>query len=167
MFVPCLSSISALLPWVAFAVVPPTALSSSPVSAEAPAPASTPADATPGATGSSSAGEPAVESTLSRASFDAILSGGPQRVVAAVDVQPALVGGRFVGFRIVRFRPDGVLRDCTSILPGDVIVRVNREPVERPEQFMRAWDVVKSASALEVEILRQGRAMRLRWTLAP
>lgn len=149
---------SALAP--ALLVVPTDA----PGAASAPAPA-TVAPQPPGS--DAPPGVPVMSSTLPRAAFEAVMAGGPQRVVAAVDVQPALVGRRFVGFRLVRIRPEGVLRDCTSLLPGDVIVSVNRESLERPEQFMRAWEVVQNAGAIEVEVERQGRRFLHRWTLTP
>ena len=110
---------------------------------------------------------PVIEATLSRSEFDAAIARGPQRIVAAVEVTPALDHGRFVGFQIVRFRPDADLAGCQSLQPGDVLISVNRESLERPEQFMRAWDVVKAASALEVEILRAGQRQIYRWRIAP
>jgi type II secretory pathway component PulC len=110
---------------------------------------------------------PTVESTLTRSAFDAAIARGPQRIVASVEVRPALDRGRFLGFQIVRWLPDGDLRDCTSILAGDVIVSVNRESLERPEQFMRAWEVVKTATALEVEVLRAGQRLLYRWKIEP
>jgi type II secretory pathway component PulC len=131
------------------------------------APASAPPVAASPVGGPDSGASPATEGTLPRSLFDAVMAGGPQRVVASVDVQPALAERRFLGFRIVRFRPDGVLRDCAALLPGDVVVSVNREPLERPEQFMRAWEVVKNAPVLEVDVLRQGRPVKFRWTLTP
>jgi len=140
-----------------------------PLDAPGSAPAvAVPATAAPVQPGSDAASAvPVMASTLARAAFDAVMAESPQRVVAAVDVKPALVGRRFVGFRLLRIRPEGILRDCTSLVPGDVIVSVNREPLERPEQFMRAWEVVKNASAIEVEVERGGRRILYRWTLVP
>lgn len=108
-----------------------------------------------------------VESALSAAEFDAAMARGPQRVVASVEVQPALEKGRFLGFRIVRLQPDGDFRSCTSLLPGDVVLTVNREPLERPEQFMRAWEVVKASRSVEVELQRGTSRMLYRWTIQP
>jgi type II secretory pathway component PulC len=110
---------------------------------------------------------PTVESAITRSAFDAAIARGPQRIVASVEVRPGLDRGRFQGFQIVRFLPDGDLRDCTSLLPGDVIVSVNRESLERPEQFMRAWEVVKTAAAVEVEVLRAGQRLVYRWKIEP
>ena len=108
---------------------------------------------------------PTIDSTLPRALFEAALARGPQRIVASVEVRPSLEGGRFIGFQIVRFMTDGDLRDCTSLLPGDVVVTVNREALERPEQFMRAWEVVKTAPVLEIEVIRGGQHLVYRWKI--
>lgn len=113
------------------------------------------------------ASQPAIELSLTREAFDAAIARGPQRIVASVEVRPALDRGRFLGFQIVRFTPDGDLRECASLLPGDVVVSVNRESLERPEQFMRAWDVVKGATAIEVEVLRTGQRLVYRWSVVP
>jgi type II secretory pathway component PulC len=119
------------------------------------------------AAGAPAAPVPTVESAITRSAFDAAIARGPQRIVASVEVRPGLDRGRFLGFQIVRFLPDGDLRDCTSILPGDIVVSVNRESLERPEQFMRAWEVVKSAPAVEVEVLRAGQRVVYRWKIEP
>lgn len=113
------------------------------------------------------ADERLIESVLTRAEVAPILEQGPQRVVAAVEVSPHLERGRFVGFRILRFRSDGPFADVRSLQPGDVVVRVNRESLERPEQFMRAWEVVKQADELEIEVLRGDQRFVFRWRIVP
>ncbi len=108
-----------------------------------------------------------VEGQLSRRTLEQVMERGPQRFVAGLRVSPHLVAGRFVGFRIDGFTADGPLVNGRSILPGDVIVSVNQEPIERPEQFMRAWDVVKRADALRVRLLRGAQQLEYRWKLVP
>jgi type II secretory pathway component PulC len=108
-----------------------------------------------------------IEGQLSRVALKKVMERGPQRFVAGVRVSPHLVEGRFVGFRIDGFSSDGPLVNGRHILPGDVVVRVNQEPIERPEQFMRAWDVVRGADALDVELLRGGQSLRYVWKIIP
>ncbi len=95
-----------------------------------------------------------IESSMSRSELQNIMERGPQRFIATLRVGAHLEKGRFLGFRIKGFTTDGPLVNSRSILAGDTILRVNKEPVERPEQFMRAWETVKSADHLEVLLLR-------------
>ena len=40
-------------------------------------------------------------------------------------------------------------------------------PVERPDQFAAAWDALRAADALSVEVLRDGRPGALTWRITP
>jgi hypothetical protein len=97
---------------------------------------------------------------LERADVVATVDAGLGAFLQEVEVRASMVDGAFQGFEIVRFdKPDrwrGV-----GLLPGDVIVRINDQPIERPEQAYAAFAALKSAPALEVSYLRQDRAMRL------
>lgn len=108
-----------------------------------------------------------LEGELERARLKQVLDRGPQRFIASLQVAAHLEGKRFVGFRIEGFAPDSPLVNSRAVQPGDVILKVNREPLERPDQFMRAWEVVGSADTLEVELLRAGQRLLYRWTLLP
>ena len=108
-----------------------------------------------------------MEGELFKADVQKVLERGPQRFIASLRVAPHMNGKRFVGFRIDGFAPDSPLVNSRGVQPGDVILKVNREPVERPDQFMRAWEVVKGADTLEVEMLRAGQRLLYRWTLIP
>jgi len=119
----------------------------------------------------SAAAEPAgtrailLEGELERAALKRVLAKGPQRFIASLRVAPYMKGKRFMGFRIEGFAPDSPLVNGGAVQPGDVVLKVNREPVERPDQFMRAWEVVEGADALEVELLRGTQRYLYRWTL--
>lgn len=108
-----------------------------------------------------------LEGELPRAEVAAIVERGPQPFIASLRVAPHLEGRRFVGFRIEGFAPDSPLINSRAIQPGDVVLAVNREPLERPEQFMRAWELVARKDTLEVDLLRAGQRLRYRWTLVP
>ena len=108
-----------------------------------------------------------IEGHLDRTTLKKVMERGPQRFVAGVRVSPHLVKGRFVGFRIDGFTAEGPLVNGRAILPGDVVLSVNREPIERPEQFMRAWDVVRDADTLDVLLIRRGQRLNYRWKIVP
>jgi S1-C subfamily serine protease len=108
-----------------------------------------------------------VEGTMSRSLLDEVVAQGPQRLIATLQVEPHMVKGRFIGYRIVGLSADSPLLNSRSVLPGDVIMSVNREPIERPEQFMRAWEVVQNAKRLQVTLMRGSEHLRYRWKLLP
>ena len=106
-----------------------------------------------------------LEGELERAVVERVLAAGPQKFIASLRLAPHMKGKRFVGFRIDGFAPDSPLVNGGAVQPGDVVLRVNREPVERPDQFMRAWEVVGGADVLEVELLRGTQRYLYRWKL--
>jgi type II secretory pathway component PulC len=108
-----------------------------------------------------------IEGTLTRAEVQQVLERGPQRFIAALRVAPVLEKGRFLGFKLLSIAPESPLAAGTSVAAGDVVLAVNEQPLERPEQFMRAWDMVKGADALSVLLLRDGRRLQYRWKIAP
>jgi type II secretory pathway component PulC len=108
-----------------------------------------------------------VEGTLTRAEVQQVLDRGPQRFIAALRVAPVLDKGKFLGFKLVSIQPESPLAAGTSVALGDVVLAVNDQPLERPEQFMRAWDMVKGADSLSVLLLRDGRRLQYRWKIAP
>jgi len=114
-----------------------------------PAPANTPDD--PG--------------TLDRADVDRFMENGPQWFIRQVDLEPARLGGEFVGYRIVRFFDDDRRFRRVDLRPGDVVLRVNDLPIGRPEQFMKVWTDLKVARALTVEYVRGGSQRLLRWEI--
>ena len=110
---------------------------------------------------------PLIERTLTRLEFSQVMAKGPQRFIATMHLDPHSVKGRFVGWRIGGFAPNSGFVNSQSILVGDIIVSVNGEPLERPEQFMRAWEVVRNASTVTVKLIRGKTRMVYRWTIQP
>ena len=104
---------------------------------------------------------------LPRAEFEAVLSHGAQGLIAATRFAPSVRGGRFVGWRILGFVPTGPLANGRALQPEDVLVRVNGEPLERPEQAMRAWETVRRAERVDLAVLRNDVPMTLRWRIVP
>ncbi len=104
---------------------------------------------------------------LPRAELEAVLSHGAQGLIAATRFTPSVRGGRFVGWRILGFVPNGPLANVRALQPEDVLVRVNGEPLERPEQAMRAWETVRRAEHVDLAVLRNDVPMTLRWRIVP
>jgi type II secretory pathway component PulC len=99
---------------------------------------------------------------LGRASVKGIVSQGLGAFLQQVDLddQPALVGGKFRGFRIAGLR-GGRFWSGVDLRPGDVVTGINGLPIERPEQAQAAFDSLALASELRVAYDRDGQAREL------
>jgi len=109
----------------------------------------------------------APQGQLNRAAFSQVLKAGPQRFIASLRVDAHLKEGRFVGFRLLQFLPNSSLINNGAVRPGDVILSVNKERLERPDQFMRIWEKLEEAQQLEVLLLRGTQRHRYRWIIEP
>ncbi|MBX7194178.1 MAG: hypothetical protein K1X94_19140 [Sandaracinaceae bacterium] len=102
--------------------------------------------------------------TIQRAALDEVLSRGPGAFLSKVAVEPNLVEGRFTGFRVTELR-DTALFESVDLQPGDTIVSVNGQPIERPEQAFEVWSGLRVASELTVDVLRDGQPRQLRYPI--
>ncbi|MDB4930744.1 MAG: hypothetical protein JWM10_3228 [Myxococcaceae bacterium] len=94
-------------------------------------------------------------------------SRGLGRFLAEVDVSPVVEGGRFVGFRLNSARHLRRWRRAGADLrPGDVITRVNDQPIDRPERAVGCLAALREASELRVDLLRRGEPVHVRVAVA-
>jgi type II secretory pathway component PulC len=98
-------------------------------------------------------------SQIHRQELDQFLKLGPQDFIQRVRVRPSFRAGTFVGWRVLAYRGPGPVR------PGDVVLGVNGNNLERPEQFMEVWDRLGSASNLVLELLRSGQRLSFRYVV--
>lgn len=98
---------------------------------------------------------------LSRSGVREVVRGGIGRFLQDVtlDDTPAFRDGKFLGFRVTELHGD--LEAC-ELAPGDVITRVNGQPIEHPEDAMAVFQALASAKELVVDYERQGKAQKLR-----
>jgi type II secretory pathway component PulC len=74
-----------------------------------------------------------------------------------VEDYPAMKDGRFYGFRLKALNPDwGV-----DLRPGDVIVRVNGQVIEHPEEADAALRSLEKAPSLKIDYEREGKMRTL------
>jgi len=106
-----------------------------------------------------------VETELHRAALDELLAKGPAYVLAMVQTDSVMAGGRFTGFKIVSFRT--ALPAYLELAPGDVVTRVNDLPIERPEQFFEVFEKLKTATEVKFDILRDGAPKTLVYPIVP
>ena len=103
---------------------------------------------------------------IPRAQFRAVLQAGIGRFLRQVRIEPALAGGRFIGWRVLElFRGQREVR-VQVLRPGDTVLRVNGRSIERPEEFKAVWDSLPDARELVLEIKRGGRASKLHYGIA-
>jgi S1-C subfamily serine protease len=103
--------------------------------------------------------------TIVRSELDAVLEAGLGRFLQGVETQPHVVDGRFVGFRLVSFYPDEERLSSVDLGPGDVVTRVNGQPIERPDQALSVWNGLRVASELWIEYLRGDEERELRYAI--
>jgi S1-C subfamily serine protease len=103
---------------------------------------------------------------IARSDLLAVLDAGLGRFLGRVGTEPAREGESFVGFRVVSL--DAALRVAdfnAGLREGDVIVRVNEQPIERPEQALAVWEGLRVASTLAIEYLRAGERREVRFAI--
>ncbi len=97
---------------------------------------------------------------LARPKVSATVDAGFGRFLQGVEVEASVIEGKFQGFRIVRFvHPEDW--QGVGLLPGDVVTRVNEQPIERPEQAYAVFASLKTAKSVDVAYTRDGHPMRL------
>ncbi len=102
--------------------------------------------------------------TIQRAALDEMLARGPGAFLSKVAVEPNLVEGQFVGFRVTELR-DEALFGGVDLQPGDTILAVNGHAIERPEQAFEVWSALRVASELTVDVMRDGAPRQLRYPI--
>jgi type II secretory pathway component PulC len=103
---------------------------------------------------------------LARSSVKSVVSQGLGAFLQQVELddRPALVGGKFRGFRIAVLHDSGFWNGV-DLRPGDVVTGINGFPIERPEQAQTAFDSVAVASELRVTYERNGQPRELVYSI--
>lgn len=104
------------------------------------------------------------ESVIHRAALDEVLDAGLGAFLGRVSTAPSLDGNHFVGFRLVELR-DTALFAGVDLLPGDVILSVNGQSIERPDDAFTAWTSLRVASEITLAVLRDGARRDLRFPI--
>lgn len=100
--------------------------------------------------------------TIDRAGLIAIIDQGLGRFFGKLRVAPAMDGKRFVGFAVTGIDPAW---GDIGLRPGDILLRVNGQVIERPEQAMAAFESLRVASEVVVELTREGVPATLRFRI--
>jgi hypothetical protein len=100
--------------------------------------------------------------SIDRAGLIAIVDQGLGRFFGHLRLAPVMDGKRFVGFAVAGIDPAW---GDIGLRPGDIIQRVNGQVIERPEQAMAAFESLRVASEVMVEITRAGVPATLRFRI--
>lgn len=105
--------------------------------------------------------DPAYMGVLDRRGLIAIVEQGLGRTLARLKLSAVMNKGRFTGFRVTQIDPAW---SAAGIEVGDVLLRLNGQPIERPEQAQEAFDSLRVASEVALELTRgeQKRSLRYR-----
>ncbi|MGB8299003.1 MAG: hypothetical protein WCG85_26530 [Polyangia bacterium] len=82
------------------------------------------------------------------------LSGG-------VEVERRIAKSRFQGWEIRRLYSGDPCYATVDLRPGDVVVRVNGRPIEKPEQAFDVLSSLRTVPELVVDFLRDGQPQKL------
>ncbi len=99
---------------------------------------------------------------IDRGGLVAIIDGGLGRVFQRVKLSPALRDGQFIGFRVAEIDPGWAV---SLLQTGDVITALNGQIVERPEQAVAAFERLRQADELVLDLLRDGVPATLRYRI--
>lgn len=97
---------------------------------------------------------------LERAEVEQALAAGFGKFLQHVVVEPTFVSGKFQGFRIVELTPPAAWQGV-DLRAGDVVLQVNGQPIERPEQAHAVFVGLKNADRVVVSFLRDGKPAEL------
>lgn len=104
------------------------------------------------------------EGVILRAELEEVLEAGLGRFLGRIGVEPHVEEGRFVGFRVTELR-DEALFTGVDLRPGDTVLTVNGQSIERPDHAFTVWTGLRVASELDVTILRDGERKALRFAI--
>ena len=105
--------------------------------------------------------------TIERARLVAVLDAGPPMFLRQLEVNAKMSGDRFVGWELVQLVDlTGPLVDV-DVVPGDVLLAINGQPVSRPDQLQRVWDSLRTANAVTAQMWRGNTKFDLEFAIEP
>jgi hypothetical protein len=103
-----------------------------------------------------------VAAGVRRTALARTLDAGLGSWLRGVDVEPRLDGKRFQGWLVRRLHPEDPCFADVDLRAGDVVSRINRRPIERPEQAFAVWTALRTAREIVVDYTRSGEARTFR-----
>lgn len=105
--------------------------------------------------------------TIERARLIEVLDHGPGAFLRQLEVTPRMDGNRFIGWQLVQLIDHtGPLADV-DVVPGDVLLAVNGQPLSRPDQLQAIWDSLRTANEVVADLWRGNAKLQLRFAIEP
>jgi S1-C subfamily serine protease len=102
---------------------------------------------------------------IKRASLVAVVNAGMARWLQSVDGDRSLANHRFQGWLIKNLHPADPCYAEVDLRRGDVVQKVNGKSIEKPDQAFEVFESLRTAPALVVDYLRDGKARQLSLTI--
>lgn len=103
---------------------------------------------------------------LRRSSLVRVIDAGLPRWMQGVQGDRALSNHRFQGWLIKSMYPGDPCYQAIELRGGDIVQKVNGKSIERPEQAFDVAQSLRTASALVIDFLRDGKARKMTLSIA-
>ena len=98
-----------------------------------------------------------------RSALSRTLDAGLGTWLRGVDVEPKVDHGRFQGWLVRGIYAGDPCWAGIDLRAGDVVNRVNRRPIERPEEAQAVWTALRGTGEIVIDLVRAGRPRTLRF----
>lgn len=105
--------------------------------------------------------------TIDRAHLIAVLDAGPAMFLRQLEVTARMSGKRFAGWQLVQLLDRQSPLFEIDLVPGDVLLAVNDQPLSRPDQLQIVWDSLRTANAVRAQLWRGDAKFELAFTIEP
>ena len=103
---------------------------------------------------------------LRRTALVRLIDAGLPRWMQGVEGDRALANHRFQGWLVKSLYPNDPCYQDVDLRRGDVVQKVNGKSIEKPEQAFDVAESLRTAPAIMVEFLREGKPQRITITIA-
>ncbi len=105
-----------------------------------------------------------LKQNLSRSELQQKVLKNIDNALQGVRAGPYRVDGKIEGYKIFRIRPYNVLYKLGA-RPGDIIKRINNNPVNSTEKLYQIWESVKTDSRITVDLERGGQMLKYEFNI--
>ena len=116
-------------------------------------------------TATTSATGDVVKRTLSRQEVNKVLKGNSSQIYKGASFGPILDNDVITGYKIHKVESDHFFYQIGA-RSGDIIKRVNGFELNDTERMFELWNSMKDARNVQIELERNGKAMRFEFTIA-
>ena len=106
-----------------------------------------------------------IKGRIKRDTLKKVVQAGVPHLLAQVRLKPLKRKGRFVGFLLAYVQPQSLVHQA-GFLKNDVILKVNNEPIGRPEQMMHTLSLLPFAQTLVIDFERSGVKQQWSWLIS-